>query len=91
MARIKDHDLRERDRRRRPAVLGDLHAEAIGVFCWCNRCGHSATLGVEALVAELGPAYPVPDIGARVRCSSCGAKDVATRPAWPSPGLVARH
>jgi hypothetical protein len=34
------------------------------------------------LVAQLGPDFPVPEIGTRMRCSACGAKDVATRPAW---------
>ena len=43
------------------------------------------------LVRELGPQFAVPEVGARMRCTGCGAKDVATRPAWPSLGQVARH
>jgi len=43
------------------------------------------------LVSQFGPHIPVPEIGARLRCSGCGAKDIATRPDWPSLGLVARH
>lgn len=43
------------------------------------------------LIQQLGPAFPVPEIGARMRCSSCASKDVATRPAWPSRGQVTRH
>jgi hypothetical protein len=32
------------------------------------------------LSLALGPSFPVPEIGTRLRCSHCGAKDVATRP-----------
>jgi hypothetical protein len=46
---------------------------------------------IERLVRELGPQFAVPEVGARMRCTGCGAKDVATRPAWPSLGQVARH
>lgn len=76
---------------RRPATLGQMRDEALDVFCWCNRCGHNATVATALLLAQLGPAMPVPEVGARMRCSSCGAKDVATRPAWPSPGVITRH
>lgn len=72
-------------------VLSELEAQDIDVFCWCNRCSHNAQIATERLVAELGPDFPVPEVGARLRCSGCGSKDIATRPAWPSPGTVARH
>lgn len=76
---------------RRPVTLADLSAEGVDVFCWCNRCGHNATSATRLLIAQLGPAMAVPEIGARMRCSSCGSKDVATRPAWPSLGMVTHH
>ncbi len=41
--------------------------------------------------AVLGRGHPVPEVGARLCCSRCAGKDVATRPAWPSLGQVARH
>ncbi len=72
-------------------TLGDITGRKIDVFCWCNRCAHNAILESRHLLPQLGPAYPVPEIGARMRCSSCGSKDIATRPAWPSLGPVARH
>ena len=75
----------------RPATVGDLAADGLGVFCWCHRCSHSAVLDAQMLVAQLGPHHPVPALAARLRCTNCGSRDVAARPAWPSLGLVARH
>lgn len=74
-----------------PARLGDLSSRGLSVFCWCNRCGHCGEIDGAVLAARLGPDVPVPDVGARLRCSGCGAKDVATRPGWPSPGQVTHH
>ncbi len=91
MAGFKRKDLVERDRRLGAATLGELEAQGVAVFCWCNRCGHSAELITEALIATLGPDVPVPEAGARLRCSQCKSKDLATRPAWPSLGQVAQH
>jgi hypothetical protein len=73
------------------ASLGDLAREGVGVYCWCNRCSHSASLAIDPLLGALGPAFPVPELGARLRCSGCGSKNVATRPDWPGLGQVARH
>jgi hypothetical protein len=91
MAGMKRELLEAEDRRRRAATLGEIASNNIDVFCWCNRCGHNAVLQVERLVAELGPGFPVPEVGARLRCSGCGTKDIATRPAWPGLGQVTRH
>lgn len=82
---------RRRSRASAPTTLGDLAAAHIAVFCWCNRCAHHAELASDRLTAQFGPALPVPEVGARLRCSGCNSKDVATRPAWPSLGQVARH
>jgi len=91
MGRLKQKDLAERDRQRRATCLGDLLANSIPIFCWCNRCGHSSSLPPDLLVAEAGPALPVPDIGQHLRCSGCGSKDISTRPEWPTLGQVTRH
>ena len=91
MARIKRQLLEAEDQRRRAACLGELAAAGNGVFCWCNRCGHNAVLDIQRLIGELGPDYPVPEVGARLRCSGCAGKDIATRPNWPGLGQVARH
>jgi hypothetical protein len=91
MAGYKRRLLNEEDASLKPARLRDLAAEGIDVFCWCNRCGHSATRQAPELADILGDDYPVPEIGARMACSHCSGKDIATRPAWPSVGPVSRH
>ena len=75
-----------------PTLLQDLQAEGLNVFCWCNRCGHNAELGVCVFLERFGPLYPVPELGSAMRCKNCQANDIATRPAWPSyGGQMARH
>ena len=91
MGRIKESAQREADARLGAATLGELAADGLGVFCWCNRCGHNAVLEIGRLVGELGAAYPVPEVGSRLRCTGCGGKDIATRPAWPGLGPVTSH
>ncbi len=91
MAGIKRGQIDAEERRLRSTKLGELAEAGVDVFCWCNRCGHNAVVGTARLAAELGPAYPVPEVGAHMRCSGCGSKDVATRPHWPGLGQVARH
>ncbi|MFQ5775811.1 MAG: hypothetical protein ACE5GS_14915 [Kiloniellaceae bacterium] len=91
MAGMKRRELAEKDRRLNAATLGEVADQGVDVFCWCNRCGHNAVLAAADLIGDLGGGYPVPEVGARLRCSRCGGKDVATRPAWPSLGQVARH
>ena len=91
MGRMKQDRLAEEERRRRATVLGELRQEQVDVFCWCNRCAHNAVVPAEMLIAQLGPEFPVPDVGAHLRCSGCGSKDIAARPAWPSLGQVTRH
>ncbi len=91
MAGIKRALDRDLERDRRATTLADLAALGHDVFCWCNRCGHNAVLPTPLLAERLGAAMPVPDVGAHLRCTGCGTRDIATRPAWPSPGLVSRH
>lgn len=91
MGRLKRAELARRDAARQAVRLGDLLNLDVQVFCWCNRCAHSASVPAAVLAASLGPAMPAPDVGARMRCSACGSRDVATRPDWPSLGEVTRH
>jgi hypothetical protein len=91
MGRIKESAQREADARLGAATLGELAADGLGVFCWCNRCGHNAVLKIGRLVDELGAGFPVPEVGSRLRCTGCGGKDIATRPAWPGLGPVTQH
>ena len=91
MGQYKRRYIEAEDARRRATRLGEILQAGVDVFCWCNRCGHNAVVDSHQLAASLGPALPVPDIGVHMRCTSCGSKDVATRPDWPSLGQVARH
>ena len=91
MAKIKRRAIEAADRQIQAVTLGDLVHQGLRVFCWCNRCSHSAVLETKPLLAELGPDFPVPDLGIKLRCSGCSSKDVATRPDWPRLGQVTRH
>ena len=44
----------------------------------------NAKLTTALLIPQLGPNFPVPEIGTRMRCSACASKDIATRPSWPA-------
>ena len=92
MGGFKNWDV-ERSEPRNPTTLADLAAENMGVVGWCNRCNHKAEVATSTLIASLGPLFPVPELGSLMRCSACNARDVATRPAWPSHGggAIARH
>lgn len=74
-----------------PATLADLVEQHLEVFCWCNRCGHRAVMEAAVLLRRLGPAMAVPRVAAWLTCSGCGSRDIATRPDWPSGGVVSRH
>lgn len=91
MAALKRRWQNAREQQISAITMGELAARQVDVFCWCNRCTHHAVLPAQVLVDQFGPDFPVPEVGARLRCSGCGAKDIATRPNWPSLGLVARH
>lgn len=91
MGGIKRQEILRAEAQLRPANLADLRAQGVDVFCWCNRCSHNAVLPLDSLIPRLGPQCPVPEVGARLVCSSCGARDVATRPAWKGLGQVTSH
>jgi len=84
MGRLKEDALACANRYTTALTLGDLMNQGLDVFCWCNRCGHNAVLEARLLARQMGAAQAVPEVGARMRCSGCGSKDVATRPDWPS-------
>ena len=91
MGHHKRKFLEEEEAQRRAIQLSEIMQAGVDVFLWCNRCGHNATISSARLAAQLGPAFAVPEIGGRMRCSGCGSKDVAARPDWPSLGPVTRH
>ena len=85
MSGFKERFIAAQDRLSRPDRLGSLAPRGGVIFCWCNRCAHHARIDGRQLSLTLGPDFPVPEIGARLRCSSCGAKDVATSADLASP------
>ena len=89
MGRLKQDALVSATRYTAAMTLGDLMNQGLDVFCWCNRCGHNAVLQARLLTGQMGAAQAVPEVGARLRCSGCASKDVATRPAWQSLDPVA--
>lgn len=91
MGRLKQDAFEAEEDRRQVARLGDIANDGLDIFCWCNRCNHYDTVASAMLVSKLGPAMPVPEIGACMKCSNCQSKDIATRPNWPSPGRITRH
>ena len=91
MAGWKRRQLADEEVRRRPVILATLAERGVDIFCWCNRCHHNAIVPNRQLIGQLGPDFPIPEIGAQMRCSSCGSKDIATRPDWPSQGQITRH
>lgn len=83
MAKLKQAFLAAEDRRQPALALGTLADQGIAVLCRCHRCGHQGALSAEALAAQVGADLAVPELGAKMRCSGCGSRDVATRPDWP--------
>ncbi len=78
-------------RKYRPVTLGVLADQGLAVWAWCNGCFKNGAGVTETLIARLGRDFPVPDVGARMRCS-CGGRDIETRPNWPDDlGVVTRH
>ncbi len=78
MSGFKDRIIAAQERLAHPERLGTLASRGGTLLCWCNRCAHHARLDGRQLTLTLGPDFPVPEVGARLRCSNCGAKDVAT-------------
>jgi len=89
MGRLKEEALGRAYQHSAAVTLGDLLNQGLDVFCWCNRCGHHAILEARRLLGQMGAAQAVPEVGARLRCSGCASKDVATRPDWRPPGPLA--
>ncbi len=54
------------------------------VWCRCEDCRHSATLGLAELIERLGADLPVPSVKTRLRCGRCGSGQVFARPDWPA-------
>ena len=73
------------------ATLGDMAAQGLDVWCWCNACCHHAVLETAALIDRLGRDQGVPGVADHAYCGNCGSRDVETRPNWPTLGVVTQH
>ena len=74
----------------RPVTLGNLADQGMDVWAWCNGCFRNRAVDTDGLIARLSRGFPVPDVGARMRCS-CGGRDIETRPNWPDNlGVITR-
>ena len=62
-----------------PMTLANMRENGVrSVEAVCGACQHRATVNVDALPASL----PVPDVGLKLKCSSCGSKRISTKPNW---------
>jgi hypothetical protein len=62
-----------------PMTLANMRQNGVrAVTATCEACNHSADVIVDALPETV---Y-VPHVARRLRCSSCGGKQINTRPAW---------
>jgi hypothetical protein len=62
-----------------PMSLANMRQNGVrAVTATCEACNHSADVNVDALPATV---Y-VPQVARRLRCSSCGGKQINIRPAW---------
>jgi hypothetical protein len=57
------------------ATLGSSLRAGVRLIAWCNRCLHQVDADIAALIDRHGPDLPVPEWGARLRCSRCGSRD----------------
>ncbi len=85
MAGFKRRLLAQDDANERALDLAELAAGRRNVICRCNRCDHQSHMIVRELIAQFGPNFPVPEVGGRLRCAGCGAKDIATHASRPAP------
>ena len=69
-----------------PVTLADMIHQGLSIFCWCASCGHNKIIDPVPITNILGPLFPVPKIGSRMRCSLCHNRNISTRPAWPNHG-----
>jgi hypothetical protein len=75
-----------------PMTLANMRQNSVrAVTATCEACKREADINVDALPESVH----VPEAGKRLRCSSCGGKQINTRPAWHTgahrPGTPAIH
>ena len=62
-----------------PMTLANMRLNGVRmVTASCANCGRSTEVNVDLLPETL----IVPEVGKRLRCSSCGGNTISARPAW---------
>lgn len=54
----------------------------------CKTCCHSARLDCEALLDRFGPWLAIDDVRSRLRCASCGSREVEMHTVSPGAGGI---
>ena len=70
-----------------PVLLSNLIADGKLLWCYCRECGHERDIPPASL--PLPGWLPVSTIGARMVCTVCGSKKIATQPEHVPGGVVA--
>ena len=65
-----------------PETLSGLQTKQVGIWAYCERCEHSASIDIEVLLERLPGSLGVPDVGKKLKCSECGKVEVFARPDW---------
>jgi hypothetical protein len=60
-----------------PATLSSSLRTGVRLVAWCNHCLYQVDADLAALVERYREWLPVPEWGARLRCSKCGSRDTA--------------
>ena len=61
-----------------PVTLSDLEKAGKLLWVYCCDCGRERD--VEPRSLPLPASFPVPLVGARMRCSACGSRKINTKP-----------
>lgn len=65
-----------------PETLNGLKSKGLDVWSWCLASHREAVVPVDELLERLPGGFAVPDVGTVLKCSECGQKVPAVRPAW---------
>lgn len=70
-----------------PVTLGDLISD--GKLLWLYCCDCCRERDVDPATIPLPAAFPVPEVGARMKCSKCGSRRIDARPELYPGGVLA--
>ena len=72
-----------------PILLGDLIRDGKLLWVYCRECFRERD--VDPSTIPLTPDVPVPEIGKRMKCSSCESRKIDSRPELYSGGIEAQR